>query len=77
VEQKETRLVQSNITTHEVNAWQAMYTDLSYSYGILKKIIKKGAAPPIAGITNNFNITSGTYHGNIIINCNHSNTSYL
>ncbi|XP_060834925.1 uncharacterized protein LOC132917940 [Rhopalosiphum padi] len=80
VEEEETRLEQSNITTHEVKAWQAMYTGLSKGYGILEKIMKKDAAPSnsIAGNnTNNLNNTNGTNNGiinyGIIINCNHTN----
>lgn len=80
VKEEETRLEQSNITTHEVKAWQAMYTGLSKGYGILEKIMKKDAAPSnsIAGNnTNNLNNTNGTNNGiinyGIIINCNHTN----
>jgi hypothetical protein len=79
VEEKKTRLT----TTHEVKAWQAINTGLSQGYGILKKIIKKDAAPSNSSIagnnTNNLNNTNGTNNGiinyGIIINCNHSNHS--
>jgi len=51
------------ITTHEVNTLQAIYTGLSQSYGTLKNVFKKGAAPPnsIAGNAN-LNITNRTYY---------------
>ncbi|XP_060835577.1 uncharacterized protein LOC132918392 [Rhopalosiphum padi] len=77
VEEEETRLEQSNITTHEVKAWQAMYTGLSKGYGILEKIMKKDAAPSnsIANNTNNLNGTNNgiIIYNPIIINCNHTN----
>uniref|UniRef100_A0A2S2NDQ6 Uncharacterized protein n=1 Tax=Schizaphis graminum TaxID=13262 RepID=A0A2S2NDQ6_SCHGA len=78
VEQEETRLdrlVQSNISSCEVNVLQAMYIGLSQSYGILQKIINKyKCAVPVPPncITGNINITNN----GIIIN-NSTDTSHI
>jgi len=67
VEKAET-FVQSNITTHEVNALQAIYTGLFQRYGILKKFFLKDAAPPNSIAAGNLNITNGTGNNYTVIN---------